>query len=186
MIMSKDDYRYYLKCDSKALGRPRNVFYYFFDEIWVFQRALRRAEFHRNTGAFVLLRVVSFLWYKVMAGRLGFTIPLNVFGPGLSIAHRGTIVVNAGAKVGKNCRIHVCVNIGTLPGHDSLAPSIGDNCYIGPGAKIYGPILIGNDCVIGANAVVNKSFSGSCTIAGVPASVISQKSSDGLFRRGAV
>jgi serine O-acetyltransferase len=53
----------------------------------------------------------------------------------------------------------------------------GDNVYIGPGAKIFGPIVIGNNVAIGANAVVNKSFQHNCTIAGVPAKVISQKTS---------
>lgn len=70
-----------------------------------------------------------------MSIRLGFTIPLNVFGPGLCIAHRGTIVVNKNAKVGKNCRIHACTNIGSNIDGVS-APQIGNNVYIGPGAKI--------------------------------------------------
>ena len=46
--------------------------------------------------------------------KLGFPIPSNVFGPGLSIAHYGTIVVSEHASIGCNCRIHVGVNIGAL------------------------------------------------------------------------
>lgn len=42
----------------------------------------------------------------------GFSIPVNSFGPGLSIAHGGTIVVNNTARIGKNCRIHEGVTIG--------------------------------------------------------------------------
>jgi len=68
----------------------------------------------------------------------GFEIPLNVFGKGLSIAHKGTIVVNGAARIGENCRIHTCVNIGTLPGTSNVAPIIGNDVYIGPGAKIWG------------------------------------------------
>lgn len=67
------------------------------------------------------------------------------------------IVVNGAARIGANCRIHVCVNIGTSKDHSVDAPHIGNNVYIGPGAKIFGPIEIADDCVIGANAVVNKS-----------------------------
>lgn len=95
------------------------------------------------------------------------------------------IVVNGGAKIGANCRIHVDVNIGTEAGKDSAAPKIGDNCYIAPGAKIFGPITIGAGTVIGANAVVNKSFpDGNQTLGGVPARVISFKTSDGLLIKG--
>lgn len=101
---------------------------------------------------------------------LGFTIPTNVFGPGLNIAHRGTIVVNGFTKVGANCRIHACVNIGTKAGYRDVAPTIGDNVYIGPGVKIFGDVKIANGVAIGANAVVNKSFEEEhVTIAGVPA-----------------
>jgi serine O-acetyltransferase len=123
--------------------------------------------------------------YRRISIKLGISISPNTFGPGLSIAHRGTIVVNGGAKIGANCRIHVGVNIGTEAGKADAAPTIGDNCYIGPGAKIFGPIVIGPNSVIGANAVVNKSFSeGNQTLGGVPAKVISKKNSDGLLIRG--
>lgn len=88
------------------------------------------------------------------------------------------------AKIGKNCRIHVCTNIGNAPSHGKDGtPTIGDNVYIGPGAKIFGPITIGDNVVIGANAVVNKSFPSDCTIAGVPAKVISKNTSNGYINQ---
>jgi serine O-acetyltransferase len=103
----------------------------------------------------------------------------------LSIAHYGSIIVNGGARIGANCRIHVGVNIGTEAGKSLTAPRIGDNCYIGPGAKVFGDIIIGPNTVIGSNAVVNQSFvEGGITIAGVPARVVSEKSSNGLLIRG--
>jgi len=115
-----------------------------------------------------------------MSIRLGFTIPLNVFGPGLCIVHRGTIVVNKNAKVGKNCRIHACTNIGSNIDGVS-APQIGDNVYIGPGAKIFGDITIADNIAIGANSVVNKSFyEKGISIAGVPARKISNKGTGGI------
>lgn len=86
----------------------------------------------------------------------------------MSIAHYGSIVVNSTAQIGNNCRIHSCVNIGVQK-DGSRAPIIGDNCYIGPGAKIFGDIVIGNNTTIGANAVVCKSFEGNGTLVGVPA-----------------
>jgi serine O-acetyltransferase len=116
-----------------------------------------------------------------MSIHLGFTIPLNVFGPGLCIAHRGTIVINKDTRIGENCRIHACTNIGTSRGGIS-APQIGNNVYIGPGAKIFGDITVADNIAIGANSVVNKSFyEKGISIAGVPAKKINNKGSDGII-----
>lgn len=118
------------------------------------------------------MRLYWYVKYMVYSVVCGFEIPINVFGKGLSIAHKGTIVVNGCAKVGENCRLHTCVNIGTAPGACSLAPTIGNNVYIGPGAKLWG-CKIGNNIVIGANACVGKDFTiDNVCIAGSPARVI--------------
>ena len=104
-----------------------------------------------------------------MAIRLSFSIPINTIEEGLSIAHYGPIIVNTKTHIGKNCRIHVGVNIGE-GGINAEAPQIGDNCYLGPGAKLFGGIVLGDNVKVGANAVVNKSFpEGNCTLVGVPA-----------------
>ena len=85
--------------------------------------------------------------------KLGFSIPINVFGPGLAIVHYGTIVVANGAKIGANCRIHEGVTIGATNG-SSKAAIIGDNVFIGSGAKIIGEVRISSNVAIAANAVV--------------------------------
>ena len=90
----------------------------------------------------------------------------------MCFCHYGTLVVNKDARIGNNCRIHVGVNIG---GFNGGVPVIGDNVYIGPGAKIFGGITIGNNVSIGANAVVNKSFPDNVVIAGVPAKIIKER-----------
>jgi serine O-acetyltransferase len=181
MIQSKKIYKDYLKSDAIALGINnrgfqnyiKNVF--FPNYIWAFQKTLRALEYQHNCKNKGLNKLYYFyLKYKFrkISVKLGFSIPINVFGPGLSIVHYGTIVVNSAAKVGKNCRIHACVNIGASGG-EKEAPQIGDNVYIGPGAKIYGNIKIANNVAIGANAVVNKTFlEENRAIAGVPAKVI--------------
>ncbi len=184
-IKTREDYRRFVESDCRSLGLKNQRTWTLRNEILVFQIRLRRLEYVMNCNKNPLRVLYRRFLFRRASIRLGFSISPNTFGPGLAIAHRGTIVVNGGARIGANCRIHVGVNIGTEAGKSDAAPKIGDNCYIGPGAKIFGPIQIGDGSVIGANAVVNKSFSdGNQTLAGVPAEVISKKSSEGLLIRG--
>jgi serine O-acetyltransferase len=89
--------------------------------------------------------------------------------------------VNLNARIGKNYRIHFGVNIGGQAGFyapetaKTLCPVIGDNCYIGPGAKIFGSVSITNGCSVGVNIVVTKSFpeEGSILV-GIPAKRITK------------
>lgn len=181
MIQSKQDYLNYLRQDKIALGIKINslsskiINTVFPNYIWQFQKTMRRLEYYtncKNKG----LHKITYLYlkykYRKISVKLGFSIPINVFGPGLSIVHYGTIVINRNAKVGANCRMHACVNIGASGG-EREAPQLGDNVYIAPGAKIYGNISIANNTAIGANAVVNKTFKEeNSVIAGVPAKPI--------------
>ncbi len=146
----------------------------FWNPIVRFQIALRVYEYLVNSGS-KFARVLFSFYFRRVSIRLGFSIPPNVFGPGLCIVHYGTIVVSPHARVGRNCRLHAGVNIGGKAGFYSileasmLSPSIGSGCYIGPGAKIFGPVTLGKSCTIGANAVVNRSFGPNSTLVGVPA-----------------
>jgi len=158
------------------------------DPINMFMFLLRAKEWTVNARVSALVRLPVALMFRRHSIRLGFSIPPNTFGPGLAIVHYGPIVVNGNARIGSNCRIHVCVNIGGgggLVDADTalgLAPVIGNEVYIGPGAKIFGPVRIADRCAIGANSVVNTSFDEpGCSIAGVPARVISKKGSIGLI-----
>lgn len=175
MIKNKKDYINYLNMDKKALGINRRKPKIFGDEIWKWERLLRKCEYYKNTNK-KLYYIYKFLFNKKSL-QLGYSIPLNVFGGGLSIAHYGTIVVNSNAKIGKYCRIQECVTIGATNGN-SKAPIVGDNVFIGSGAKLIGDIEIGSNTAIGAGAVVIKSFKeGNCTLGGVPAKVISNNTS---------
>jgi serine O-acetyltransferase len=186
-INNKSNYKYYLKADQLALGKEgQKTPKLFTDEIWRFQILLRKIEYFSTKKNFFWKFYFTYLKLRFnhLSIKLGFEIPPNVFGPGLSIAHRGSIIINPGAHIGNNCRIHVGVNIGTQAGTTSKVPRIGNNVYIGPGVKIFGEIEIGDDVAIGANAVVNKSFRQTkITIAGVPAKKISDNGSIGLLVR---
>lgn len=182
MITTKKELTYFLSRDAIALRCDRKKPKLFGDEIWKYQIILRKTEYYTNlfrSGKKHIL--LHYIWYKIRfhqySLKLGFSIPINVFGPGLSIAHYGTIVVSSAAKVGENCRIHEGVNIGATNG-GAVAPQIGDNVFIGTGAKIIGDIFIANDVAIGANAVVVKSIPESGgTYGGVPAKKISANNS---------
>lgn len=77
------------------------------------------------------------------------------------------IFVSEGAKIGKNCVIFHQVTIGsnTIPGSPGQGcPTIGDNVYIGCGAKIIGNVKIGNNVRIGANCVVTRDVPDNATV----------------------
>lgn len=175
LITSKDDLREYLEADRKALGlnnkRPK-----LFQFVYRFEYSLRHLEYYTNVNSrspfHKIMRKYWGLRNFVDSIICGFEIPTNVFGKGLSIAHKGTIVVNANAAVGENCRLHTCVNIGTAPGASGLAPIIGNNVYIAPGVKNWGNINIGDNVMIGANSCVGKNFPNDVCIAGAPARII--------------
>ena len=176
MITDRQTYREYVKEDMKAYGLTHVGFYnYWWMDCLRFQLRLRRIEYLHNTaGHNPLKRLWRFVLEVVnhrLATRLGFTIPKNVFGPGLHIVHYGTIVVHPDARVGRNCRLHPSTSIGDYNG----VPRLGDNVYIGPGAKIYGPVNLGDNVAVGANAVVNKSLGSNVTLGGVPARIVAEK-----------
>jgi serine O-acetyltransferase len=182
-IADRADLRRYLEADLWAHGlsgwRP---WFRVSNRVVYFQRLLRFGEYYERCRHDPLGR----LWFgllrvrmRVMGERLGFEIPRGVFGPGLSIAHHGTITVNGEAVVGHNCRIDTQTTIGDVRGE---APRIGDNVYIGSGARILGGVTIGDEVAIGANAVVIGDVPDRVTVGGIPARVISQRGSRGVLQ----
>ena len=178
MIQSKADYKYYVACDLKAHQLTSVSFYdYWWRDCLRFQIRLRKIEYLHNVKRNNLFCRIRLIFLEIinhrLATRLGLSIPKNVFGPGLCIVHYGTIVVSPLAKIGAWCRIHPSTSIGEYNG----APTLGDFVYVGPGAKVFGGITIGDNVAIGANAVVNKSFGSNITIGGIPAKQLSDKGS---------
>ncbi|MDQ2855494.1 MAG: serine acetyltransferase [Acidobacteriota bacterium] len=119
--------------------------------------------------------------------------PQVAIGPGLFLPHTGYIVVASNVVIGAHCTLTQGVTIGHRSGGSVASvegPAIGDRVYIGPGAVILGPISIGNDVLIGANAVVTRSVPDRAVVVGNPARVISMNGSfdlikyDGMERDG--
>lgn len=100
--------------------------------------------------------------------------PATKVGPGLFLEHMGDIVVNGRAVIGKNCNLANGVTIGqTNRGKRKGTPTIGDNVFIGPGAKILGNVRVGNNVAIGANCVVVEDVPDNAVIAAQPGQIIS-------------
>lgn len=193
MIGSKADYLYYLEADRIALGekrkKPHFISIYESDVIWKFQRLLRKAEYLHNCHSKGINKIYyKFIQYRLFRAQIktGFSIPMNVFGPGMSIAHLGPIIINGFAKVGKNCRIHPFTTIG-IDGRNGKVAVVGDNVYLSNGCKLIGDIEIGDGIVIAAGAVVINSFKEeNAVVGGVPAKIISYSCNPfPVARRGA-
>ena len=195
MILSKKDLKMYIEADQRSLGGitfKEKIASLLIPSIWRFEKKMRVLEYYTNCRSDLLgkfIRMVKRVEYEKYSRKLGFSIPINVFGPGLCICHIGNIIINKNVRIGANSRIHVGVNIGNLSrfGVDwtpDNVPTIGNNVYIGPGAKIFGRINIGNDVAIGANAVVTKDVEDHTTVVGVPAKVLNREGSEGLIIKG--
>ncbi len=139
--------------------------------IWKYQKALRYTEYYYCQKG--LKKLIFYPIYRRKKNNLGLKLGLEIiegsFAPGLIIYHTGNIVINGFARIGEDCQLHGDNCIGNN-GIDLKTPRIGNRVDIGVGAKIIGDIEIADDIVIGAGAVVNKSFlTPGITIGGVPA-----------------
>ncbi len=93
-------------------------------------------------------------------------------GKGSKFAYGGiAVVIHSRAVVGENCLIGQGVTIGGKSGWYEV-PVIGNNVIINAGAKIIGPVRIGNNVEIGASTVVVKDVPSNCVVAGIPARIL--------------
>jgi len=99
----------------------------------------------------------------------------TIIGKGLLIYHGFGIVINEKAILGNNITLSHDVTIGDEKG---FSPIIQDKVIISPGAKIFGHITIGENAVIGANAVVNKDVPANSVSVGVPNHNLGRKNND--------
>jgi serine O-acetyltransferase len=133
----------------------------------------------KAVGLFYIARI--FLYNSAI--KFGISIPdTTQIGSGFYIGHFGAIVVNSRSVIGKNCNISQGVTIGQLNrGKRAGCPIIGDNVFIGPGAKILGNVHIGDHTAIGANCVVVDDVPPYSVVVGVPGKVVSQIGSEGYI-----
>jgi serine O-acetyltransferase len=126
-----------------------------------------------------IARRLASLWLRRYSYRFGIEIPIATqLGPGFYIGHHGEIVLSPRCRIGRNCNISHGVTIGQAARRGTFAwPTLGDSVYVGPGAKLFGDIHVGDHAAIGANAVVTADVPAGSVVGGVPARVISDQGS---------
>ncbi|QNN25514.1 serine acetyltransferase [Planctomycetales bacterium ZRK34] len=140
--------------------------------------AIRRYGYWKQRGGTVaaICRRWHVLRYRFWSIVTGAEIPLNAqIAGGLALPHPQGIVIHASAVIGPNCLIFHQVTLGNREGVQG-APRLGGAVIVGAGAKILGPVTVGDHARIGANAVVVKNVPTGATVVGIPAQVINPQS----------
>jgi serine O-acetyltransferase len=91
------------------------------------------------------------------------------FGPGLVLIHATGVVINATVRGGSNVSIEHQVTIGA---ERRRSPVLGNDVFLGAGAKVIGSVALGDGARVGANAVVVHDVPAHCTVVGIPARVV--------------
>jgi serine O-acetyltransferase len=129
-------------------------------------RSYQRHVDRRSPLAFLVRKtaVIRHMFWSVISGC---EIPLNArIGGGLVMPHPNGIVINTDVVVGPNCLIFQQVTLGS---NGRGVPVLGGHVDVGAGAKVIGPVRVGNHAVIGANAVVTSDVDPDTTVVGIPA-----------------
>jgi serine O-acetyltransferase len=102
--------------------------------------------------------------------------PAARIGPGLFIDHGTGVVIGATAEVGADVTLYHGVTLGgTSLAHGKRHPNLGDGVVVGAGAKVLGPITVGDRSRIGANAVVVKPVPPDSVVVGVPGEIVERR-----------
>lgn len=174
-ITTKQQLALYIKADymmNRGYFKPsflkRLVEWFYPDYIMDYLVALRKYSYYINNRSTINLPFYVYwkLKYRRLGIKLGFSIEPNVLGYGLSIPHYGTIVVGAPNEIGNYAVLHTCTVI------TGNGKTIGDALYLGTGAKITPPIVLGNGVSVAANSVVLKNCEqDNVLLVGMPASI---------------
>lgn len=144
-------------------------------DAWDPSRALLKSirDYQKMSGPFTfILRKVAVLRHRFWSVVTGADIPLNSsIGGGLLLPHPNGVVIHPGAQIGVNCLIFQQVTIGAT---QHGVPKIGGHVDIGAGAKLIGPITVGDHARIGANAVVRKDVPPFGTFVAAPGQLLEQ------------
>ncbi|SPD75013.1 Serine acetyltransferase [uncultured Desulfobacterium sp.] len=182
--------RYFFLAGTEGRIKKLNLIL-FTQGIWAtFVYRIGRKVFENRAGSFSKrllfkpLGICLSVAQKVIEIVTGISIPFSAdIGPGLYIGHFGGIILHSKVKIGAYCNLSQNVTIGEGGrGENSGVPVLGNFVWIGPGAKVFGKIDIGDGVAIGANAVISKSLPNSSVAVGIPCKVINYHGSKELVR----
>lgn len=145
------------------------------ERIAFYQWLLRRAEYWHNCRRDRVGRIMAkVMWLRasLLGERMGFSIPRNSFGPGLCLAHVGTVVVNHQAIIGSHCRVYQGVTIGEAKWQ---APRIEDFVELDANAVVVGGVSIGRGSRVFPNSVVTRDLPEFVDAAGAPATPVRER-----------
>lgn len=185
MISSYNDYKTYVARDRETMGlRGKCLFVEWLkgsDLPFLFRhiRAIRRVELLVNSTHGILKKLCNALGRHILKSYTridSIHIEPNTCGAGLKLLHFGFIWVDESSRIGSNCTILPRVLLGKKkPGMVPPLIHIGNDCYIGTGSTVLGPITIGNNVTIGAGSVVLKDCPDNVVVVGNPANVIKRR-----------
>ena len=157
---------------ANRTARVKRWFFIAFAESWLAVFLFRLKKRLRGAGIPALPVVCDLVSRALFRVSIGNAVEV---GPGLMITH-GNVVIDGRTRIGKHCQINPWVTIGLSNsrryGFSADGPTIGDEVHIGTGAKILGPVTIGDHARIGANAVVVDDVPANTTVVGAPARVV--------------
>ena len=117
----------------------------------------------------LLPKIIEYIQFLVFNSYVPCTASI---GRGTRFAYGGiAVVIHKNATIGENCMIGQGVTIGGKSKSDVI-PKLGNNVYLGAGCRVLGPIVIGNDVLIGPNSVVVKNVPSNVIIVGIPSKII--------------
>jgi serine O-acetyltransferase len=129
----------------------------------IFYRLMQWSRRHRLTPREMVFNRLNTIFCNCIIGRGA------EFGPRFVLIHSAGVVINGAVRGGSDVLIEHQVTIGA---QGRQTPLLGNNIFIGAGAKIIGPVTIADGSRIGANAVVLQDVPAHHTAVGVPARIV--------------
>jgi serine O-acetyltransferase len=184
-----DTAKYLIEQDLLRYGRKRKFgFATFFRFMFVefvpgirFSIIFRLCQYYRKKNR--LLFYFYFLWLRRIRVKYGIDVSYRTkIGKGLYIGHFGGICIHGDSVLGENCTLSQGISIGVLNrGPKAGCPILADRVYVGPGAMIFGRIHVGNDVLVGVNAVVSFDVPDGSIVAAPAAQIVSTRGSEGYI-----
>src|ERR1700682_1837363 len=132
----------------------------------------RTLYYYRLQRGNIFGAVLSVVLGRIYQGQVALFIRCPTIGPGLFLQHGYCTSIGA-QQIGKNCWINQQVTIGYKDA--TVGPTLGDNVVVNVGARVLGPIHVGNNVTVGANAVVTKDVPDDCVVVGAPAYIVRRR-----------